>query len=155
MPPGWGPRPGLAGGPDNDLGGVAAAALARGLAPRLLDKPTRPQTARSLTLLSLFARRAPTASHRPAQEVLRDTTHNGFPVVRDTPSGQVFLGLISRPHLMVLLQRSISAQGGVGGVGGGDLQWGRAGRAAAATLDQEVGGGEGGRRAGAAPLHAS
>lgn len=37
---------------------------------------------------------APTANHPTsmfAQEVLRDTAHNGFPVVRDSPAGQVRL----------------------------------------------------------------
>lgn len=50
------------------------------------------------------------------QQALRDTTHNGFPIVRDTASGQVFLGLISRPHLLALLQRFIAAHSdGAGG----------------------------------------
>ncbi|KAK9804251.1 hypothetical protein WJX72_003440 [[Myrmecia] bisecta] len=45
---------------------------------------------------------------RDVREVLRDTRHNGFPVVRDTPQGQVFVGLVVRDHLMVLLRRALS-----------------------------------------------
>lgn len=41
------------------------------------------------------------------QAVLRDTSHNGYPVVRDSSSGQICLGLVTRAHLLVLLQRLI------------------------------------------------
>lgn len=43
------------------------------------------------------------------QAILRDTSHNGFPVVRDSSAGQICLGLISRAHLLALLQRLIDA----------------------------------------------
>jgi hypothetical protein len=43
------------------------------------------------------------------QATLRDTSHNGYPVVRDSSSGQICLGLISRAHLLVLLQQVIYA----------------------------------------------
>ena len=43
------------------------------------------------------------------QAILRDTSHNGYPVVRDSSSGQICLGLISRAHLLVLLQQAIYA----------------------------------------------
>lgn len=77
--------------------------------------------------------------------MLRDTAHNGFPVVKDSPSGQVFLGLITRPHLMVLLQRFISAQGSFSGGGGGmangvDLRWGRSSRVQGLGMREEVSG---------------
>ena len=42
------------------------------------------------------------------REILRDTRHNGFPVVRNTPQGQVFVGLVVRDHLMVLLRRALA-----------------------------------------------
>ena len=42
------------------------------------------------------------------RETLRDTRHNGFPVVRNTPQGQVFVGLVVRDHLMVLLRRALA-----------------------------------------------
>lgn len=41
------------------------------------------------------------------QEILRDTSHNGYPVVRDSSAGQICLGLVSRAHMLVLLQRLI------------------------------------------------
>ncbi len=34
-------------------------------------------------------------------------SHNGFPVVKDSPSGQVAVGLITRSHLMAVLQRIV------------------------------------------------
>ncbi|GFH29879.1 chloride channel protein, partial [Haematococcus lacustris] len=40
-------------------------------------------------------------------EALRGVTHNGFPVVKDSASGQVVVGLITRSHLMALLQRIV------------------------------------------------
>lgn len=43
------------------------------------------------------------------QAILRDTNHNGFPVVRDSSVGQICLGLISRAHLLALLQRLIDS----------------------------------------------
>lgn len=43
------------------------------------------------------------------QATLRDTNHNGFPVVRDSSVGQICLGLISRAHLLALLQRLIDS----------------------------------------------
>lgn len=43
------------------------------------------------------------------QSILRDTNHNGFPVVRDSSVGQICLGLISRAHLLALLQRLIDS----------------------------------------------
>lgn len=33
------------------------------------------------------------------RNVLCDHTHNGFPVVRPTPVGNVFVGLVLRSHL--------------------------------------------------------
>ncbi|KAI8462301.1 MAG: voltage gated chloride channel-domain-containing protein, partial [Monoraphidium minutum] len=85
-----------------------------------------PVSKHSLDLLPVRSvMHAPVVSLRAAmrvadiQEVLRDTAHNGFPVVKDTPLGQVFIGLITRPHLMVLLQRFITATGGGGGGAGG------------------------------------
>lgn len=47
----------------------------------------------------------PQMSVRELQEALRDTAHNGFPVVRESDAGQLFVGLIARPHLMVLVQK--------------------------------------------------
>lgn len=44
------------------------------------------------------------------QEALRDTPHNGFPVVRDTSCGQVFIGTITRGHLTALLQKMLTAR---------------------------------------------
>jgi hypothetical protein len=43
------------------------------------------------------------------QATLRDTNHNGFPVVRDSSVGQICLGLISRAHLVALLQRLVDS----------------------------------------------
>eukprot|EP00879_Flechtneria_rotunda_P016612 GHRR01017382.1.p1 GENE.GHRR01017382.1~~GHRR01017382.1.p1 ORF type:complete len:460 (+),score=151.82 GHRR01017382.1:797-2176(+) len=43
------------------------------------------------------------------QAILRDNSHNGYPVVRDSSAGQICLGLITRAHLLVLLQRVIDA----------------------------------------------
>ena len=109
--------------------------------------------------------RAPVVTLRTAmrvadiRDVLRDTAHNGFPVVRDTPGGQVFVGLITRAHLMALLQRTIG--GGPGGIadaptwgrapggggsssirgglnGGGALNGGGGGGAAATAMSREV-----------------
>lgn len=85
-----------------------------------------PASTHSLDLVPVAAAmRSPVVTLRAAmrvgdiQEVLRDTTHNGFPVVRDTPQGQVFLGLVSRAHLAALLQRMAAANGGgAGGAGG-------------------------------------
>jgi chloride channel 7 len=84
-----------------------------------------PVSTHSLDLVPVAAAmRSPVVTLRAAmrvgdiQEVLRDTTHNGFPVVRDTPQGQVFLGLVSRAHLAALLQRMAATHGG-GGAGGG------------------------------------
>lgn len=37
---------------------------------------------------------------------LRDTSHNGFPVVRPSAVGDLFVGLVVRDHLMVLLMRA-------------------------------------------------
>jgi chloride channel 7 len=42
-------------------------------------------------------------------QVLRETRHNGFPVVRDSPGGQVLVGLVAREHLMVILRRALAA----------------------------------------------
>jgi len=39
------------------------------------------------------------------KQVLRDTPHSVFPVVRSTPNGQVFVATICRTHLKVLLRR--------------------------------------------------
>ena len=44
------------------------------------------------------------------KNLLRETSHNGFPVVRNTTHGGVFVGLITRGHLMVLL-RAVAAGG--------------------------------------------
>ncbi|CAL8466168.1 g5704 [Coccomyxa elongata] len=43
------------------------------------------------------------------RHVLRDARHNGFPVVRDSPSGQVLVGLVNREHLMVVMRRALAA----------------------------------------------
>jgi hypothetical protein len=43
------------------------------------------------------------------QAILRDTNHNGFPVVRDSAVGQICLGLIARAHLLALMQRLADA----------------------------------------------
>ena len=40
-------------------------------------------------------------------DALRGVAHNGFPVVRDSPSGQVFVGLLTRSHVMAVLQRIV------------------------------------------------
>jgi hypothetical protein len=53
------------------------------------------------------------------QSILRDTNHNGFPVVRDSSVGQICLGLISRAHLLALLQRLIDSYHTGSGRGGG------------------------------------
>jgi chloride channel 7 len=86
-----------------------------------------PASTHSLDLVPVAAAmRSPVVTLRAAmrvgdiQEVLRDTTHNGFPVVRDTPQGQVFVGLVSRAHLAALLQRMTATGGGGGGGGGAD-----------------------------------
>ncbi|KAK9853352.1 hypothetical protein WJX84_009701 [Apatococcus fuscideae] len=41
-------------------------------------------------------------------EALRHTNHNGFPVVRASAHGQVFAGLVTRDHLLVLLRQALS-----------------------------------------------
>ena len=110
-----------------------------------------PVSARSLDLVPVSAAmRSPVVTLRAAmrvgdiQEVLRDTTHNGFPVVRDTPQGQVFLGLISRAHLAALLQRMASTAAATGvataagaGTGGGAAPSPAAAAAAAAAAQQQ------------------
>ena len=62
--------------------------------------------------------------HAPAHlaQVLRDTRHNGFPIVRDTPGGQVLMGLVNREHLMVILRRSLAA-GARNGADAGDVSY--------------------------------
>mmetsp|Transcript_13128 Transcript_13128/g.35103 ORF Transcript_13128/g.35103 Transcript_13128/m.35103 type:complete len:785 (-) Transcript_13128:79-2433(-) len=50
---------------------------------------------------------------------LRGVSHNGFPVVKDTPSGPVAIGLITRAHLTALLQR-ISHEGHCDGL---EVDW--------------------------------
>ena len=42
-------------------------------------------------------------------DALRGVSHNGFPVVRDSPGGQVFVGLLTRSHIMAVLQRIVVA----------------------------------------------
>jgi len=44
------------------------------------------------------------------RRVLRDTTHNGFPVVRTTQQGQVVVGLITRPVVMALLRHDLQVE---------------------------------------------
>uniref|UniRef100_A0A7R9VET4 Chloride channel protein n=1 Tax=Chlamydomonas euryale TaxID=1486919 RepID=A0A7R9VET4_9CHLO len=46
---------------------------------------------------------------REVTEALKGVSHNGFPVVRDSPSGQVFVGLLTRSHIMAVLQRIVVA----------------------------------------------
>ncbi|KAF8068428.1 clcD [Scenedesmus sp. PABB004] len=76
------------------------------------------------------------------QAILRDTSHNGYPVVRDSSAGQICLGLVTRAHLLVLLQRLIDgynpttgspAPSGAGGAGGGGAAGGARGGAGGAT----------------------
>ncbi|CAD7698710.1 unnamed protein product [Ostreobium quekettii] len=47
------------------------------------------------------------------KEVLRETSHNGFPIIQDSPHGGVFGGLITRHHLLVLL-RALRSRGSTG-----------------------------------------
>jgi hypothetical protein len=56
------------------------------------------------------AGRLPLMQVLEVQEALRDTPHNGFPVVRDTSCGQVFIGTITRGHLTALLQKMLTAR---------------------------------------------
>ncbi|KAG1669629.1 hypothetical protein FOA52_010789 [Chlamydomonas sp. UWO 241] len=44
---------------------------------------------------------------REVTEALKGVSHNGFPVVRESPSGQVFVGLLTRSHVMAVLQRIV------------------------------------------------
>ena len=41
---------------------------------------------------------------REVTETLRGVSHNGFPVVRESSNGQVFVGLLTRSHVMAVLQ---------------------------------------------------
>lgn len=41
------------------------------------------------------------------REVLRRTKYQGFPVVRDTNRGPVFVGLLVRDHLLKLLLEAV------------------------------------------------
>lgn len=43
-----------------------------------------------------------------ARSLLRDSAHAGFPVVRPTPAGEVFVGMVAREHLLVLLRRAMA-----------------------------------------------
>eukprot|EP00892_Ulva_mutabilis_P010524 jgi/Ulvmu1/7844/UM004_0074.1 len=44
------------------------------------------------------------------EALLRDTPHNGYPVVHETPSGSLSCsGLVARNHLLVLLERSVQS----------------------------------------------
>ncbi|KAK9840815.1 hypothetical protein WJX81_006821 [Elliptochloris bilobata] len=90
--------------------------------------PPEPSARRPLDLVPVrYAMAAPavTLNERMAVEalrgILRDTRHSGFPVVRATPAGQVFVGLLARDHLMVLLRR-VMARGlpGANGEAGQD-----------------------------------
>ena len=57
---------------------------------------------------------------REVTDALRGVSHNGFPVVRDSPSGQVFVGLLTRSHIMAVLQRIVVAGKRKGGEGVGE-----------------------------------
>ena len=48
---------------------------------------------------------------REITDALRGVSHNGFPVVRDSSMGQVYTGLLTRSHIMALLQH-IVVEGG-------------------------------------------
>lgn len=41
------------------------------------------------------------------RDALRDNKHNGFPVVRESGHGRVFVGLVTRDHVLVLLRRAV------------------------------------------------
>ncbi|GAX85776.1 hypothetical protein CEUSTIGMA_g13191.t1 [Chlamydomonas eustigma] len=81
--------------------------------PFLLSEPTSKY---SLDLVPVsYVMRSPVVTlkeHMKVREVtnaLRGVSHNGFPVVRDSPSGQVFVGLLTRSHIMSVLQRIVVA----------------------------------------------
>lgn len=44
--------------------------------------------------------------------MLQNTTHNGFPVVADTSVGEIFTGLITRTHLLAVLQHIANQHSG-------------------------------------------
>jgi hypothetical protein len=46
------------------------------------------------------------------QAVLQNTTHNGFPVCADTSVGEIFTGLITRTHLLAVLQHIANQHSG-------------------------------------------
>ncbi|MEW5318605.1 MAG: hypothetical protein WDW38_009815 [Sanguina aurantia] len=46
---------------------------------------------------------------KEVSRAIRGSTHNGFPVVRDTPLGEVCLGIVTRAHVLAVLQRIIIA----------------------------------------------
>ena len=90
------------------------------LHPRRLLQVSPAEAAGGARVIYSHAGTRPRA-HAPVQ-VLRDTRHNGFPVVRDTPGGQVLVGLVNREHLMVILRRSLAA-GARGDAGPGDVPY--------------------------------
>ena len=75
--------------------------------------PAPPRSAAPLDLVPAAAAAAsPVACARErmpasaARALLRDTKHAGFPVVRPTQAGEVFVGMVAREHLLVLLRRA-------------------------------------------------
>ena len=75
--------------------------------------PAPPRSAAPLDLVPAAAAAAsPVACARermPASEarsLLRGASHAGFPVVRPTQAGEVFVGMVAREHLLVLLGRA-------------------------------------------------
>lgn len=72
------------------------------------------------------------------QAVLRDTSHNGYPVVRDSSAGQICLGLVTRGHLLALLQQLIDGYNSHGGTSRGAAN-GVSSAAAAAPHDGDAG----------------
>ena len=76
--------------------------------------PAPPRSAAPLDLVPAAAAAAsPVACARErmpassARSLLRGTPeHAGFPVVRPTPAGEVFVGMVAREHLLVLLGRA-------------------------------------------------
>jgi len=62
-----------------------------------------PAAAAAASPVACAAERMPASR---ARSLLRDTAHAGFPVVRPTPAGEVFVGMVAREHLLVLLRRA-------------------------------------------------
>ena len=62
----------------------------------------------------------------PASELralLRDTTHHGFPVVRDSQAGSVYVGVVARDTLMALLRRGAMVAARQGGGAAADIPY--------------------------------